>query len=78
MALIRRFDLNAMERNSIHDEIRATYTVFERDDRVFVQIDSYGRRERERPGKKSQSMQLDESSARQLVEILQSAFRLKG
>jgi hypothetical protein len=67
-----------MERNSIHDEVRASYAVFEKDDRVFVQLDSYGRPGREHKGKKSQSMQLDEGSARQLVEILQTAFRLKG
>ncbi len=36
-----------MERNSIHDEISASYTVFENDGRVFIQIDTYGREDRE-------------------------------
>jgi len=75
MALIREFKQKSMDRNSIHDEIGATYTVFERDDRVFVQIDSYGRPEREKPQSKSQTIQLDENGARQLVQILKSAFR---
>jgi len=76
MALVREFKPKSMERNSIHDEIDATYTVFERDDRVFVQIDSYGRPDREKPNSKSQTIQLDESGARQLVQILKGAFRL--
>jgi hypothetical protein len=52
-----------MERNSLHDEIEATYTTFKRDGRVFIQIDSYGRDTREIPGKKSQTIQLDREGA---------------
>lgn len=77
MALIRKFDHKSMDRNSIHDEIDATYTVFERDGRTFVQIDSYGRDDREIPGKKSQTIQLDEIGAVQLFSILKSAFNFK-
>jgi len=76
MALIREFKQKSMARNSIHDEIGATYTIFERDDRVFVQIDSYGRADREKPNSKSQTIQLDEIGGRQLVQILTGAFRL--
>ncbi|MCX5496341.1 methionyl-tRNA formyltransferase [Kaistia dalseonensis] len=75
MALIRSFEPKSMDRNSVHHEISATYTIFERDDRVFVQLDSYGTKDREMPGKKSQTIQLDEAGARQLVSILTSAFR---
>ena len=35
-----------MERNSLHDEIEATYTTFQRDGAIFLQIDTYGREER--------------------------------
>nr|WP_321510504.1 hypothetical protein [uncultured Hyphomonas sp.] len=77
MALIRKFEKKAMDRNSIHDEIEASYTSFEFDGRAFVQIDSYGRAEREIPGKKSQSIQLDEQGAKQLYEILRSTFGFK-
>jgi hypothetical protein len=31
MALIRSFNRKHVERNSLHDEIEATYTTFERD-----------------------------------------------
>ncbi len=74
MALIRSFTEKRMQRNSLHDQIEATYSVFERDGRVVVQIDSYGRKTRELPGKKSQTIQLDRDGASQLYRILKSAF----
>lgn len=78
VALIKSFEEKRMDRNSIHDAIEATYTTFERDGRRFVQIDSYGRAQREIPGKKSQSIQLDEKSARELFDILGDFFRFRG
>jgi hypothetical protein len=74
MALIRTFERKHMDRNSIHDQIDASYTVFENDGRVFVQIDSYGRDERAIPGKKSQTIQLDREGASALYTILKQAF----
>ncbi|MBI1365043.1 MAG: methionyl-tRNA formyltransferase [Alphaproteobacteria bacterium] len=52
-----------MDRNSIHKEIEATYTPFHTDGKTFLQIDTYGTKERENPGKKSQSLQLDKTGA---------------
>ena len=75
MALIRRFEEKSMERNSIHEEIKASYTTFEKDGRIFIQIDSYGRTDREIPGKKSQTIQLNREGASGLYKILKSAFR---
>ena len=77
MALIRSFKEKPMDRNSIHDEIEATYTAFERDGRTFIQIDSYGRSTRDIPGKKSQSIQLDRQGAAELFEILRREFRFR-
>ncbi len=74
MALIKAFEEKRRERPSIHDAIAATYSTFERDGRSFVQIDTYGRAEREVPGKVSQSLQFDEKSARELFDILRDAF----
>jgi len=76
MALIRSFSRKHMDRNSIHDEINATYTPFERDGRVFMQIDSYGRRSRKRPHQKSQSIQLDKRGAIALLNIIRREFHL--
>jgi hypothetical protein len=72
--MIRDFVERPMERNSIHDEIEAKYTIFERDGRSFVQIDTYGRTGREMPEKKSQSIQLDRDAGLALIGILQRAF----
>jgi hypothetical protein len=77
MALIKYFEEKRMDRNSIHDAIDATYTTFERDGRRFIQIDSYGRAAREMPGKKSQSIQLDEKSAREFFKILEDLFHFR-
>jgi hypothetical protein len=66
-----------MEQNSIHDEVEASYSAFERDGRVFVQIDTYGREDRQIPGKKSQTIQLDKEGAVTLVKILTDAFHLR-
>lgn len=76
MALIRSFIRKHMERNSLHNEIGASYSVFERDGRVLVQIDSYGRDTREMPGKKSQTIQLDREGATSLFNILKREFDL--
>ena len=77
MALIRQFKRKHMDRNSVHDEISASYTVFERDGRRFIQIDSYGRDERQIPGKKSQTIQLDRDGAHALYKILGSEFKFQ-
>jgi hypothetical protein len=77
MALIKSFEHKSMDRNSIHDGIDATYTIFQRDGRKFIQVDSYGRAEREIPGKKSQTFQLDEKSARELFDILRDCFHFR-
>jgi len=77
MALIKSFEHKSMDRNSIHDGIGATYSTFERDGRRFIQVDSYGRAEREIPGKKSQSFQLDQKSARELFDILRDTFQFR-
>lgn len=76
MALIRRFSQVAMTRNSVHDEIGATFSPFMERGQKYVQIDSYGRQGRDISGKKSQSIQLDEEGARSLVAILRHEFEI--
>ena len=76
MARIKEFVKAERERYSVHDGIAAQYYVFERDGRHFFQLDTHGRSARKIPGKTSQSIQLDESSAKQLVDILKKAFKL--
>ena len=77
MALVRGFEPTQMDRNSLHEEVKATYSVFRWDDRVLLQIDTFGRPDRKIPGKKSQTIQIDHQAALQLYRILQEEFGLR-
>lgn len=64
-------------RNTIHDKVYTTYTVFELDGEKYVQLDTYGSIHRENPEKISQSIQLDRATAQFLVNILCEEFSIK-
>ena len=65
------------DRNTVHTPVAATYTVFDTvDGKHYVQIDTYGKNDREIPGKASQSIQFDKESAKFLVELLKKEFDL--
>ena len=63
-------------RNQLHEKVHTTYTVFEKDGRKYVQFDTYGKDDRDNPEKISQSIQLDEETARFLVKLLIKEFEL--
>jgi hypothetical protein len=75
LALVRSFRPLESERSSLHDPVEARFAVYHIDGKGFVQINTYGREDRQTPGKVSQSIQLDEGAARQLVSILRGAFK---
>ena len=62
------------ERNTIHEAVYTTYSVFEKDGNKYVQLDTYGKDGRDIPGKISQSIQFDEESARYIVDLLAKEF----
>ena len=64
------------EKNSIHAPASAGYTVFTCENQKIFQIDTYGRSTRQDPGKLSQSIQIDETMAKILVEQLKNTFNL--
>ena len=68
---IKRIDKN---RNTIHEKVHTTYSVFELDGKKYVQFDTYGRIDRENPEKVSQSIQLDKETAQYIVKILNDEF----
>ena len=65
------------DRNFLHAKVFTTYTTFEQNGKKYFQIDTYGRADREMPEKISQSLQLDEDSARVLVNLLVKEFNFK-
>jgi hypothetical protein len=62
------------DRVVIHEKVYTTYSAFDNCGRHYVQIDTYGRSDRELPGKISQSIQLDENSARYLFDLLKAEY----
>ena len=76
MALVTKFEKLDSERHQLHEEVEARYAVFERDGKGFVQINTYGRPDRQERDKLSQSIQLDRRGAEQLARILKQAFNL--
>ena len=62
------------DRNTVHEKVYTTYSTFNRCGKHYVQIDTYGRSDREQPGKISQSIQLDEKSAKYLFNLLKAEY----
>lgn len=73
---INRIEKLNKERNTIHDKAYTTYSSFDSCGRHYVQIDTYGRSDREQPRKISQSIQLDKETASYLVDLLKREFDL--
>jgi hypothetical protein len=62
-----------MERNTMHGVVDATYTVFsDPQGQPYLQIDTYGSKDRAIPGKKSQSLQFGPQGIAELRQILAS------
>lgn len=64
------------DRNMVHEKVYTTYSTFNSCGKYYVQIDTYGRSDREQPGKISQSIQLDEKSAKFVFDLLKAEFNL--
>jgi hypothetical protein len=71
MALIVKFEKDTREIKSIHPtKVVCKYLVAETGDQKVIQLNTYGSNDREFPGKLSQTLQLDEKAAIELLQIL--------
>jgi len=70
MALLNKLEKKSPDRHPVHKPINSTYMAFSDSGKRYVQIDTYGSATSQVPGKISQSIQLDEASAKQLWSIL--------
>lgn len=61
-------------RSRPHSTCTAGWRISERDGRRVLQLDTYGSPERKDTGTVSQSLQLDEDRARELVAIIRATF----
>ena len=75
IAKIKRLD---KDRNTIHEKVYTTYSVFDADGEHYIQIDTYGRSDRAQPGTISQSIQLDKVSAKYLFELLKKEYNFNS
>jgi len=74
MALIRELVQIHKESNRVHETVDCGWTTFEDNGSMYIQLDTYGSRGRQIPGKVSQSIQLDASSAAALRRIIDRTY----
>lgn len=79
MARIEISKMKRIHKSSIrfHDIVMATYDIYEIDGRKILQIDTYGRPERENTQNISQSIQIDENNVMELIDLLKKNFNLE-
>jgi hypothetical protein len=72
MALIRKLEPMTMDSNRVHEPVDCTYTTFtDETGSKYLQIDTYGSSSRKIKGKKSQSLQFNEKSLKELKGIIE-------
>jgi hypothetical protein len=74
MATVRTFDVKHLDLSRRHTDVDATIGLIEVDGEKFVQIDTYGSKDRAIPGKLSQSLRLSKSAFDELVALGKSFF----
>lgn len=75
MALIR--NLSKISRNSrLQTEAESTYNILVKNGKKYIQINTYGSKERVHTNVVSQTIQIDEQTAKQLLDIIKSEFSL--
>jgi uncharacterized membrane protein len=71
MAIIRKLEQITLEKDSKHTEVDATYSIVNADGEAYLQIDTYGSKDRQIEGKKSQSIRLSSEAIDQLQTIIE-------
>ena len=74
MAFITRISPVTVDHGKPHTECECGWSVTERDGETVLQLDTYGSAARASGPKVSQSLQLDEEGAKQLLKVLRSVF----
>ena len=72
MATIRKLREGTLSKSSSHTEVEATYSVITTEDGPFLQIDTYGSKDRKFVGKKSQTIRFSPEALATLKELLKS------
>jgi hypothetical protein len=71
MATVNKITHQALERESAHSEVECTYDIVtDKNGHRYLQLDTYGSKERQIKGKKSQSIRLSQAAIEELKSIL--------
>ncbi|MCZ0704479.1 hypothetical protein J2T56_003001 [Natronobacillus azotifigens] len=79
MALIVESKFNRVDKHkkNVHEEVESTYSIFTANSgEKYIQIDTYGKSDREIPGKVSQSIQINKTMAKELLKLIEHEFNL--
>ena len=74
MAVVKRFSVEEQNSRLGHTECEGTIRAIEVDGEKFIQIDSYGSKDREFRNKLSQSLRLTEAAFHQLKKLGEEHF----
>ena len=75
MAIVRHLERHQPEVEASHSETDCTYAIIrDPDGRTYLQVDTYGSRERKIAGKKSQSIRFAPEAIKELRAILAAHF----
>jgi len=75
MAIVRRLNHLALEKDTPHREVDCTYSIIHDDaGRRYLQVDTYGSKVRQIPGKKSQSIRFAPEAIEQFKALLATKF----
>jgi len=70
MAIVRHLERITLDKESKHTEVDCTYSAIYSDSETFLQVDTYGSKERQLKGKKSQSIRFSEEAISELKRII--------
>ena len=77
MALVVEFERTVLKRPKTHPtQVVCQWSVIGEGRATLIQLDTRGSEDREKPGKLSQTLQLDRKGAEQLMQILRKEFGL--
>lgn len=58
----------------MHEEVEATYNILYKDGEKYLEVTTYGSKDREMKGKASQIIQFNKDAIKQLKEIIEKEF----
>ena len=70
MAIVRKLEKILLERDSTHTEVEGTYSIIHSNEGNYLQVDTYGSKQRQEQGKKSQSIRFSPEVISQLKDII--------